>query len=117
MAPLSLGILRHRTLQSVIDSAGMESKLGVAAASQLVWTCNAQNEPARGLAYAESALRSSAASADQRIQVRWAAAIMSQRLGDRQRARADYEGLLREVAGQPVYEQLVADIQQRLAGL
>ena len=42
---------------------------------------------------------------------------MAQHLGDRVRARSDFEALLRELEGKPNYEKLVADIQQRLQNL
>ncbi len=106
-----------RTLQSVIDAQGMESQLGVAAASQLVWTCSAQKDPGRALAFAEAAARSVAATPDQRINARWAAAVMTQQLGDPVRARTDYQNLLREIDGQPNYGKLALDIRLRLEKL
>ena len=70
-----------------------------------------------GLSHAEAAARSSGATPDQRINARWAAAIASQHLGDRVRARSDLQNLLRELEGQPNYVKFVADIQQRLKDL
>jgi hypothetical protein len=107
----------HKALQSVIDSQGIGSSAGVEAAYQLVWTCNAQRDASRALAHADAAARSSGATPAQRINARWAAAIMAQQLGDRGRARSDFQGLLPELEGQPMYEKLVADIQERLRNL
>ncbi|HEX5050999.1 MAG TPA: hypothetical protein VFZ65_04445 [Planctomycetota bacterium] len=105
-----------RTLQSVIDAQGMQSRLGVAAAHQLIWTLS-KSDPARALAVADAATRSAGATPEQRINSRWAAAIVSQQLGDVVRARADYQGLLRDLAGQPDQQKLVADIERRLRDL
>lgn len=107
----------NRTLQAVIDSQGIGSRVGVAAANQLAWTCLAQKDASRALAHAEAAARSSGATPEQRIHARWTAAIAAQSLGDRVRARSDFQALLRELEGQPNYEWLVADIRERLQRL
>lgn len=106
-----------KTLQAVIDETGLDSARGLGAAYQMVWTENARKDPAAGLRWAESVASSANASPDQRLQARWAAAIMVQNLGDQARARARFEGLLREVEGQPALTKLEEDLRRRLATL
>lgn len=103
-----------KSLQTVLDEQGIESKFGLGAARELVWTCSAQKDHAAALRFAESIVRSARATADQRIHARWAAAMMVGSLGDTNRARADYQSLLREIEGLPNYEKLVEDIRGRL---
>jgi len=104
-------------LQSVVDTAGLDSSAGRDAAYQLIWTYAEQKDTARGLAMARSYVDAPNATPQQRVTGRWAAAILTQGSGDVAGARRDYETLLREIGDAPEFTKLATDIRQRLAKL
>ena len=106
----------ERSLQEIISRHGADSRHGLQATYQLIWTVSARQEPARGLELARRYAQSPLATLAERQQGRWAVAIMLQQIGDSVRARSEFEQLLREVDGQPQRQALADDIRRRLAG-
>ncbi len=103
-----------RTLQQLVDANGMDSKVGRGAAYQLVWTCADMKDAARGIALAQAYSQSPGATPYQRVEGRWATAILMQGSGDAARARQEFEALLRDVGDQAEFAKLATDIRQRL---
>ncbi|MBL8747762.1 MAG: hypothetical protein JNK78_01275 [Planctomycetes bacterium] len=103
-----------RTLQQLVDANGMESKVGRGAAYQLVWTCADMKDAARGIALAQAYSQSPSATPYQRVEGRWATAILMQGSGDAARARQEFEALLRDMGDQAEFAKLATDIRQRL---
>jgi hypothetical protein len=58
-----------------------------------------------------------AGSESTRLSARWTAAMLADELGNRARARADYQALLRDCSGNAQHDWIVADVKKRLAAL
>lgn len=106
-----------RTLQSVVDTAGLDSPTGRDAAYQLIWTYSQQKDSARGLAAARAYLDTPNLTRHERMTGRWATAILMQDSGDASSARRDYLQLLNEIGDSADFAKLATDIRQRLAKL
>lgn len=106
-----------RSLRAVVDAHGVDSAPGVTASLEMIWSLSGQQDHAGALQCAQAVAGSRAASAEQRLDARWAAAIMTQNLGDRVGARAAYEQLLREIDGRPDQAKRAGEIRRRLEAL
>lgn len=104
----------ENTLRAVVDEFGTNSRAGLSATYQLIWTASAQKDFDRAIGLSDAFLASPAATPQDRVNGRWAQAIMFQNRGDVQGARTRYEQLLRELDGQPEYVKLEKDIRARI---
>jgi len=104
----------ENTLRAVVDEFGTNSRAGLSATYQLIWTASAQQDFDRAIGLSDAFLASPAATPRDRVNGRWAQAIMFQNRGDVQGARTRYEQLLRELDGQPEYVKLGKDIRARI---
>lgn len=103
--------------RSVVDANGLASEVGSQAGYQLVWVDAKGGDASRGLAQAELLVRTPGVPAEIVRHARWATGILAQSLGDTQRARTEYETLLRDLQAQTGQEKLIEDLRRRLAGL
>lgn len=106
-----------QALQQVVDTVGMDTAEGTAAAYQLVWTLGERGETARAIELSHAIANGQNSGDMMRLNARWAGAIMAQRAGDAARARAEFESILRDFANAPNAQPVLADVQQRLNGI
>jgi outer membrane murein-binding lipoprotein Lpp len=106
-----------QALQKVVDTFGIETTEGAAAAYQLVWTLGDRGEHARAIELAYAIANGQSAGRMMRLNGRWAGAIMAQRAGDAARARAEFESILRDFNNDRNAQPVLQDVQQRLNGM
>lgn len=104
----------EKSFQEVMRLSGEDSKEGVAAAYQLVWTQGKAERPLEALETADRALRHARAYPEYHPWMRWAAAKMAFTGGLLDRARTDYEALLSEFAESPAHASLIKDARATL---
>jgi hypothetical protein len=84
---------------------------------QLVWTASQQRDLTSALAHAERYASAPNAKPFQRAEGRWAAAVITQKLGSPEQARAAFDGWLQQFGADPELQKLVLDVQTRRAKL
>lgn len=104
-------------LQSVVQEQGAASELGMQATYQMVWTASQQRDLTSALAHAERYASAPNAKPNQRAEGRWAAAVVTQKLGSTEQARAAFDGWLQQFGADPELQKLVLDVQTRRAKL
>lgn len=104
-------------LQSVVQERGLASELGMRATYQLVWTASQQQDLASALAHAERYASAPNATPYQRAEGRWAAAMVTQRLGSPEQSRAALDGWLQQFGDAPELQKLTQDVRNLRAKL
>ncbi len=105
-----------RVLQSAINEFGIDSTHGAQAAYQLVWTRRMSGDSQAALQLANTIAKSPNVGDTMRLKARWAAALMAEASGDANRARADFQSILRDYGhrSEPAFYSIIQDIKRRL---
>lgn len=104
-----------RCLERVVAENGADSKAGLDASYQMVWTRSAQKDFAGARQSADAIVRSANATGSQRVWARWAGTLASGNLGDPVRERSELQALLQELGDAPEHEKLAHIVRERLS--
>ncbi|MBK8099499.1 MAG: hypothetical protein IPK26_20510 [Planctomycetes bacterium] len=103
-----------RCLERVVAENGADSKAGLDASYQMVWTRNAQKDFAGARLNADAIVHAANATGSQRAWARFAGALASGNLGDPARERSELQALLQELGNAPEHEKLAEIVRARL---
>lgn len=114
LAALSDGELLRRARMIGKDGGDLDA---AANGLRLVRTASQQRDLTSALAHAERYASAPNAKPNQRAEGRWAAAVVMQKLGSPEQARAAFDGWLQQFGADPELQKLVLDVQTRRAKL